>query len=270
PRPAAEVRGYREAITGWTATPDRGEGRAEIELFAAEPVARAIPLGRARSAVLGAAAAGLAIAALWAAGGVALRWARAGTGSGHRIAAALGELDALSLAAATPGHRSDALAALEARFATGFQRTPEAFALWRRVAQLRGGCGGELEARIAQGEIDGLAELAQRCDDDRAAGDAYQLLGLFREAADRDAELAAGDQHIESLIAIGAWQRAGWWAGTQHDRPSVRSPAPFACAEQWFRWLAGSTPGMPAGPRPGRRSPCATSRRSRATPRCPR
>ena len=242
PRPGVEVRGYREAITVWTATPDGGA----IELVAAAPVVRAIPLGRMRSAALGAAAAGLAIAALWAAGGIAIGWARIGASTGHRVTAQLGELDPLSVAAATPGHRDDALAALEARFAIRFQRTPEAFAVWRRVARLRGGCGGELEARIAQGEIDGLAELAQRCEDDRAAGDAYQLLGRFRDAADRDAELPAGDQHIESLIAIGAWQRAGWWAGTQHDRASVRSPVPFACAEQWFRWLAGFTPASEA------------------------
>lgn len=239
PRPGAEVRGYREATTVWTATPDGGE----LEVVAAAPVIRAIPLGRTRGAALGAAAAALVIAALWAAGGVALWWARTtGTSSGHLVSAQLGELGPLSLAAATPGHRRDALAALEARF----QRTPEAFAQWRRVARLRAGCGGELEARIAQGEIDGLAELAQRCDDDRAAGDAYQLLGLFHEAAERDAELPAGEQHIESLIAIGAWQRASWWAGTQHDRASVRSPAPFACAEQWFRWLAGFVPASEA------------------------
>lgn len=238
PRPGAEVRGYREATTVWTTIPDGGA----IELVAAAPVVRAIPLGRTRSAALGAVAAGLAIAALWAAGGVALRLARAATGPGHRVAAQLDALDPLAVAAATPGHRADALAALEARFATRSQQTPEALALWLRAAELRGGCGGELEARIAQGAIDGLAELAQRCDDDRAAGDAYQLLGRFREAAERDADLPAGEQHIESLIAIGAWQRAGWWAGTQHDRASVRSPAPFACAEQWFRWLAGFTP----------------------------
>jgi hypothetical protein len=242
PRPGTEVRGYREATTVWTAIPDAGA----IELVAAAPVVRAIPLGRTRGAALGAAAAGLAIAALWAAGGGAIRWARAAPGPDHRVAAQLGALDPLVVAAATPGHRADALAALEARFATRSQRTPEALALWRRAAQLRGGCGGELEARIAQGAIDGLAELAQRCDDDRAAGDAYQLLGRFREAAERDAELPSGEQHIESLIAIGAWQRAGWWAGTQHDRASVRSPAPFACAEQWFRWLAGFTPASEA------------------------
>jgi hypothetical protein len=243
PRPATEVRGYREATTAWTATPDGGE----IELVAAAPVARAIPLGRMRSAALGVAGAALTLAALGTAGGVAMWWADTpGPRASHLVAGQPGELDPLSVAAATPGHRDGALAALQARFATRYERTPASFALWRRVARLRSGCGGELEARIAQGEIDGLAELAHRCDDDRAAGDAYQLLGLFREAAERDVELPTREQHLESLIAIGAWQRAGWWAGTLHYRASVRSPAPFACAEQWFRWLAGFTPASEA------------------------
>lgn len=239
PRPGAEVRGYREATTEWTARPDAGG----IQLVATAPALRAIPPGRTRSAAVGVAGAALALAALWTAGGVAM-W-RAGTTAGspgNRAPAGLTELEPLALAAATPGHRGGALAALEGRFESDFERTPGALAQWRRVAWLRGGCGGEIEAQIAQGEIEGLAELAQRCDDDRAAGDAYQLLGLFREAAERDAELPAIEQHIESLIAVGAWQRAGWWAGTQHGRASARSPAPFACAEQWFRWLAGVTP----------------------------
>jgi len=243
PRPGDEVRGYREAATVWTATPDRGE----IALVAAEPEVRATPLGRRRSAALGVVAAALAIAGLWTAGGVALWSARTSVAdTGARVDARLSGLDPLALAAATPGHRGAALAALEARFATRFQRTPEALAQWRRVARLRGGCGGEIEARIAQDEVEGLARRAERCDDDRATADAYQMLGLFREAAARDAELPASEQHIESLIATAAWQRASWWAGTQRGLAGRPPPPAFRCAERWFRWLAGSTPAAEA------------------------
>ncbi|HEX3758449.1 MAG TPA: hypothetical protein VHW23_07065 [Kofleriaceae bacterium] len=237
-RPGAEVRGYREATTAWMASADGGE----IALIAAEPEIRAIPLGRTRSAALGLAAAALAIGGLWTAGSAALWWThRTATDTGYLVRAQLAELEPVVLAAATPGHRDVALAALEARFAARFQRTPEALAQWRRVAHLRRGCGGEIEAQIAQGEIDGLAELAQHCDDDRAAGDAYQLLGRFRDAVERDAELPVAEQHVESLIAIGAWQRASWWAGTQLGGDG-QLPRAFQCAEQWFHWLAGTNP----------------------------
>jgi hypothetical protein len=164
---------------------------------------------------------------------------------GHRQEA-LAELDALALAAAMPGHRQEALAELEARLATRYQRSAKTFALWRGVARLRGGCGAEIAARIAQDEIQDLAQLATACDDVRAAADAFQLLGLFREAVMHDdiatstGRETAGEQHIESLIAVRAWGSAGGWAfhrrgdAFEGGPPTAPRAGAFQCAQEWF------------------------------------
>ncbi|HMG52085.1 MAG TPA: hypothetical protein VK601_01360, partial [Kofleriaceae bacterium] len=247
PRPGDTELGYREATTAWTAAPPGGA--IAIEVVAASPVVRAMPLGAARTFATGLAGAALAIAVLWSGGAIALWWARAtGPSAAGLTPAALAELDAVALAAASPGNRGDALALLEARFADHHERTPASLALWRRAAWLRAGCGGELDARIAQDELDGMEALAEHCDDDRAAADAYQYLGMFREAAARDLERPAGERHIESLIAVGSWLRAAWWAAIHHDRTAVRGGAAgaagFGCAERWFRALAGARADM--------------------------
>ena len=260
---------YREATTAWVATPAGGvtggaaggAAGGAIELVAAAPVVRAMPLGAARGVASGVAGAALALAALWGAGQAAMWRMQAADaavddrGADRRVPAALDELDAAALAAATPGHRGDALAALEARFATRYDRTAESFAQWRRIARLRRGCGGEIAARIAQDEIDGLQALAGRCDDDAAAADALQFLGLFREAVERDSPLPPDGRHIESLIAVHQWEHAAWWAGSHDaaDLPATVTPAAFACAERWYRWLAGDyaseVPEMPGAAR---------------------
>lgn len=229
--------GYREARTAWTATPDG----AAIEVVAAEPVIRATPLGATRTLASGLAGAAIAIAALWGAGQVALWRARAAAdGAAHLVPAALGELEAVSLAAATPGNRGAALAVLEARFATRYERTAASFARWRQAARLRGGCGAELEARIAQDEIEGLAGLAHGCDDDEAAAGALQFLGMYREAKDRDRGVPLARRHIESLIANALWDAAASWIANAADRDADPPATALGCAAQWFRWCAGT------------------------------
>lgn len=241
-RPSGEATGYREATTEWTATP---HGRA-IEIVAAVPAVRPVARGVRRMVAAGLAGGALAMAAMWAVGTVAMSWPTATASNAGRVPVALGELDALALAAATPGHRQEALAELEAQFATRYQRSAESFALRRSVARLRGGCGAEIAARIAQDEIEGLAQLAKQCDDSRAAGDAFQLLGLFHDAAIRD-EVATGsrkatpaEQHIESLIAVRAWGSAVGWAlyhrgdPFEEGLPIAPREGAFECAVEWF------------------------------------
>ena len=240
--PSGEATGYREATTAWTATP---HGNA-IEIVAAAPVVRAMARGARRMVATGLAGGALAMAAMWAVGAAAMSWPTAAGSAGGLVPVALGELDALALAAATPGHRQEALAEIEARLATHYRRSRETFALWRAVARLRGGCGAEIAARIAQDEIEGLAQLAKRCDDSRAAGDAFQLLGLFHDAAIRDdvatdsRKATPAEQHIESLIAIRAWGRAvGWAVDHQGDPfeeglPIAPREGAFECAVEWF------------------------------------
>lgn len=244
PRAGSDALGYREASTAWAALPD---GLA-IEVIAAEPAVRTMPLGTARSLVCGLAGAAIATAALWTAGWSAMAWAdvatrtHPGASEDPLVPFALGELDLISLAAATPGNRDDALAAIEADFAARHERTAASFALWRRVARLRGGCGAELHARIAQDEIDELARLARSCDDDEAAAGALQFLGMYEEAALRDRQLPVARRHIESLIATGEWSAVHDWiagSGARRTRPAV------ACAARWFQ---PAYPSRPSGP----------------------
>lgn len=241
PGAGGDAMGYRDARTAWTATPAGKAAGAAIEVIAAEPVVHALPFGATRTLGAGLAGAALAIAMLWGAGQVALWWAGAETtdGASQRVPA-LGELEPVSLAAATPGNRGAALAAIEARFALRYERTAAGDAQWRQAARLRGGCGAELEARIAQDEIDGLAGLARGCDDDEAAAGALQFLGLYREAQQRDRGVPLARRHIESLIATASWETAASWVANAADRDTGPAVAALGCAEQWFRWCAGT------------------------------
>jgi hypothetical protein len=120
--------GYREAATAWTATP-YGEA---IEVLAAEPAVYTVPLGSTRAAVSGLIGAAAMLVALWGAGAAAIAYTSATQRAPNGLApAALGELDALALAAATPGHRDEALEMIETRLAVRTVRTAETFAWWR-------------------------------------------------------------------------------------------------------------------------------------------
>lgn len=239
-RPAADAMGYREAATAWTAVPHG----AAIEVVAAQPAVRAVPPGSTSTLVSGLAGAWAAVAVLWTLGTAALSWTGASqTRTSERETVALGELDTASLAAATPGHRGAALAWVEARLAARAVRTADSFALWRAVARERGGCGAEIRARIAQDDIDGLAPLAKHCSDDAAAVEAYQLLGMFREAVARSKDVPSLQLPVEAMIAMRVWGRASEWAVAQRDAALARGAAnasrarAFDCAAEWWSRL---------------------------------
>jgi hypothetical protein len=182
---------------------------------------------------------------------------------GPLVPASLGALDAVSLAAATPGNRDAALGELEARFASRYQRTPASLAEWQEVARLRGGCGAELQMQIAEDQIDEVAALARRCDDAAAAADALRALGFHDEAHARHAPGARSGSltELEMVVAAGRWQdaaaRLADWQLRLREIDGKPRPG-LACLAQWLRDRAPD-PAPPAAARiDDRRAPlCA-------------
>jgi len=224
-RRAAVCRLAEGVVTG--AGPDHGAG----------PLARALGIGLAT--------AGVATAALYGGGRLALSLG-AMDRVGPLVPARLGALDAVSLAAATPGNRDAALDEIEARFARRYQRTPLALAAWQEVARVRGGCGGELRMRTAEDQIDGLAALARSCDDGPAAADALRALGFHDEAYARHPPGAGrgweSRADLVAVVAAGRWQDAAARLADWRARLRALDGKPrtgLACLAQWLRGRAG-------------------------------
>jgi len=204
---------------------------------------RRVQLGGARTLWIGLVVAGLAAGALYGAGRLARSLATMDL-RGPLVPAQLGELDLVSLAAATPGNRDAALGELEARFSRRYQRTESSLAQWQEVARLRGGCAAELRLRTAEDQIEGLAALARGCDDGEAAADALRALGFLDDAHALHPPISPWQsEDLEPLIAAGRWPEAAEQIARSNAslRAVARRPqTAITCLEQWVRGRAGA------------------------------
>ena len=243
--------GYREAAGGWVM--ESSDARPLI-VAAVQASDRAPALGPFRLAAAVAVAGLLSYGTLRGIGSLAA----------HRMAdrnypntgqpLELGNVDAIAIAAATPGHRGGALDELV--WALDRHRYHDRAALGRRLAaaELQGGCREVARVLLANERLEDALARARRCGDRRVEWRALTRLGRYAEAA--ALEDAGYDPRWPGragavAIAAGRWDLAATAAdevAASVDEPTadeqvrvIRSQREvrFRCLAQLFRLRAG-------------------------------
>ena len=212
----AESSSYREAKSTWRMQTDD-----VIRVLATKPRARAFPLGYAQHI-----AALTVVASVWF-GVLHLVGSRALSRAEDRRATALdgdvSPFSSVAIAAAMPGSRDDALAALGNQIVnwTGQPRSERGLQLQLALYELRGRCSARLLISVER--LDQALAVARTCDPDSVVG-ILALEGRFAEAEHELAPMDHDELATVVRLANGHWAEAAIGADARAHRYEMQAP----------------------------------------------
>ncbi|MBL0219565.1 MAG: hypothetical protein IPQ07_37575 [Myxococcales bacterium] len=206
---------YRESGIGWQLA-------ADASVWAVTPQARPRPLGPISTAGLALCFALVGYGALRIVGSRALKHAK---GEDRGVQRTLDNSDALSIAAAMPGSRDEALERIASRFRYDFVHTEDAFQLRLQLDELQGNCAAP--ALFESVRLDEALASARACGDHVLASQALAFLGRYEEAWNEPGRDSQPFFTGTVAIATGRWREAASAAEAVAEEQSKREPRSF-------------------------------------------